>query len=309
MRPRGRPLGALALAAGLLASGWGPAARAQNSAPPKEAFSAAEVAVAATVAASGVFLLAAGKTVFSPPSPSMGAPAPDSLDARLSRRLYRPGEGRFLWSTTDVLGIYLVPVLPALAYGYGWLGGKDPVAAHRLLAYVQVAGWTFLGTGVVKYLVGRPRPYTEATNNHPELRKKPSEDNLSFFSGHASSCFAVAAFATQDLSRYLQSTSLASGGPVARWLWGSLFPYAVGYGVPTLVAVSRIIDQQHWPSDVLVGGLMGALIGRLGYSMHFDPEGRPRGGTPVRALPLVTPLFNRDSQGGRLAQVALVGRF
>jgi membrane-associated phospholipid phosphatase len=301
--PHPRALGLLAAA--IVAVG---ATRAGAQAPPQPAgMSPLEQGVAFSAAAAGIFLLAAGNTVFDPPAPSMGAPAPNSLDARLSRWLYRPGGGRLLAGVPDVLGISLIPALPALAYGYGWLTG-NATAGQRLMAYVEAAGWTFLTTGTIKYLVGRPRPYLPISNNHPELRHRVSEDNLSFFSGHSSSCFALATFATADFARYLRRTRLAQGGTAARVLWGWVFPYALGYGVPALVAVSRIIDQQHWPSDVLVGGLVGGLIGSLGYAAHFDSEGEPRV-RPVSMLPvpLVGPV-NSDGRGGRTVQLALVGR-
>jgi membrane-associated phospholipid phosphatase len=298
---RARPR-ALVLTAGLVAAGWGADARAQEVPPPE--LSPLQMGLAFGAAAGGVFLLTAGDLVFSPPTPGMGTPAADSVDAEISRSLYRPGEGRFLWGLPDFGGAYVLPVLPVFAYGAVWLTGnpgEGALAARHLFGYVEVMGWTYLATGIVKYMVGRARPYTEEANNHPELRKHESEDTLSFFSGHASSTFALASFTTRDLALALRRTRLARSGPVAGLLWGTVFPYTLGYGVATLVSMSRLIDQQHWPSDVLMGALMGGLIGQLGYTAHFDRQGQPR----VRALPLV----GSDGRGNRTAQLALVGRF
>jgi hypothetical protein len=44
------------------------------------------------------------------------------------------------------------------------------------------------------------------------------------------------------------------------------------YGFAGAVSVSRVTGNQHFPSDVLVGGAMGWLIARETYSKHHDPN-------------------------------------
>lgn len=315
MIPRPRTL---ALAVGVAVAGVAtaslPAARAQPALAPRvplaENFSPLETTVALTVAAAGAFLLAEGRLVFDPPYPSMGPPDPRSIDARLSRWMYQQGSERMWAGVPDVAGAYFLPLLPALFYGGEWLSwhyrGRPLIACHdqnphhRLLAFVEAVGWTYLLTGVVKYTAGRPRPYTEAGNNHPELRHRSSEDNLSFFSGHASSSFAVGAFLAEDTSRYLLRGPLseaAGAGTASRLLLGRMLPYLVGYGVPAVVSVSRIVDQQHWPSDVATGALTGALIAHLVYAVHFDAEGNPRRRRRGNTLPRVVPMAGRGRDG------------
>jgi hypothetical protein len=311
-RPAGRWLALLATV--VAATGAAPARAAAEAPAPlplRENFSPVEQALALGAAAGGILLLLAGPRVLSPPEPSMGLPAPRSLDVRLSRWLYRPGGGRFLGGLPDVLGASLLPALPAVVYGLPLLapGLISPDAAdgpwnpgHRLMAYAEAIGWTYLVTGAIKYAVGRPRPYTEAANDHPELRHRPGEDNLSFFSGHASGMFAAGAFVTEDLSRHLRRTWLADSTPATRFWLGTAVPYTVGYGLPALVGLSRIIDQQHWPSDVVVGTLVGSLVAHLVYAVHFDAQGQPRRRAPaLRALPVVTV----DPRGHAAFQLAL----
>jgi membrane-associated phospholipid phosphatase len=293
-------------------------ARAQDTerVPLRESFSTGELAVTAAAAGGWLFLFAAGNSVFGAPHPSLGPPDRDSLDARLSRDLYRgDGAGRFLWRLPDVVGGYVLPFIPVAVYGAGALSlavrgqplwpRHDWNADHRVLAYVEALSWTYVVTGAVKYSVGRARPYTALANNHPQLRGSPSEDNLSFFSGHSSGAFVAGAFVAADASRYLRRWVLADQGPVVRFLVGTLLPYTVGYGVPALVGVSRVIDQQHWPSDVAMGALTGVLIGNLVYAAHFDDEGRPRRRTDGRLVPVTA----RRPDGSALVSVAYVGRF
>ncbi len=279
-------------------------------------FSPAEIALAAVTSAAGIFVLTAGDAVFDPPTPAMAAPSPRSLDSRITAYFHRPGGGRFLGGVPDLAGIYVVPVVPALVYGIdSWLvlaGGEpffsgDPNPQHRLVAYAEAVGLTLFTTGAVKYLVGRPRPYTAAGLDHPELRRKVREDNLSFFSGHSSLSFAVGTFVAYDSSRVLLRGALADASPAERFWLGRALPVAVGLGVPALVAWSRVIDQQHWPSDVLVGSAVGAATAHLVYARHFDFQGDPRGARPLALVPSVMPGPIGDPSVGMT--LALSGRF
>ena len=44
------------------------------------------------------------------------------------------------------------------------------------------------------------------------------------------------------------------------------------YGLATAVSASRVTGKQHFPSDVVVGGAIGWLIGRQVYRAHHDTE-------------------------------------
>jgi len=189
----------------------------------------------------------------------------------------------------------VLPFLPGVVYGVDaallargdapWLF-SDPNALHRFVAYTEALGWTTLVTAVTKMVVGRQRPY--ATLDHPELAGPAREVNLSFFSSHSASMFAAASFVALDASRRLDDGLLATATPARRWLLGTLVPYTVAFGAASVVAVSRIIDQQHWPSDVLVGALVGSGIAHLAYLAHFDERGQPRrrlGASAIRVVP------------------------
>jgi membrane-associated phospholipid phosphatase len=51
------------------------------------------------------------------------------------------------------------------------------------------------------------------------------------------------------------------------------FTQIAAYGLATAVSASRVVGKQHFPSDVVVGGAIGWLIGRQIYRAHHDPEG------------------------------------
>jgi membrane-associated phospholipid phosphatase len=53
------------------------------------------------------------------------------------------------------------------------------------------------------------------------------------------------------------------------------------YGLATLVSATRVMGQQHFPSDVVVGAAVGWLIGREVYRAHHDPD---LGGDVLKSL-------------------------
>jgi membrane-associated phospholipid phosphatase len=266
--------------------------------PLAESFSTTELVTTALVVPAGLGMLAAGERLFGVPEPSFGPPAPGSFDRRWADRLHLDdGSGeRFLARVPDI-GAYVLPWLPAIAYGLDAVGRRrtcfsvtgDPNGDHRFIAYAQVIGWTALATGLAKTFVGRDRPYVALSR--PELAGAAREDRLSFFSSHTAMLFAGGSFVALDVSRRLLSGALAGASPARRALLGRGLPHLFIYGTASLIALSRIIDQQHWPTDILAGAAVGLAIGQVVYRTHFDEDGQPRrrwgapNATTVRLLP------------------------
>lgn len=91
---------------------------------------------------------------------------------------------------------------------------------------------------IIKPIVGRVRPCRALADLEQPVRCGVGR---SFPSSHAATGFALATSAAPTLSR---------GG----WI---LFPLAAG------VALSRVVLGVHYPSDILVGALLGMAIGSL----------------------------------------------
>lgn len=102
------------------------------------------------------------------------------------------------------------------------------------------AGVTLFLTDLTKEYVGRLRP-----NNVLELgefiRILQTPNNYSFFSGHASSSFAITTFVVLSLRKYHKLV-------YCFYLW------------PLLFVMSRIYVGVHYPSDLFVGSLVGTVM-------------------------------------------------
>lgn len=104
--------------------------------------------------------------------------------------------------------------------------------------------------GVIKGVMGRQRPYVTPQNSHSFgfLRGFAGGDQYrSFPSGHALAAFAAAAAVSSETSGWWPNT---------RWIIGPAL-----FGGATLTAVSRMYDNKHWASDVIVGAGLGTFAG------------------------------------------------
>ncbi len=98
----------------------------------------------------------------------------------------------------------------------------------------------------LKYSLGRARPYE-------------GNGSGSFFSGGASFPSDHAAVAW------------SVAGVIAHEYPGTL-PSLFAYGMASAVSFSRVRSRQHFPSDVLVGSLLGYLASQSVYRRRHDPE-------------------------------------
>lgn len=145
-----------------------------------------------------------------------------------------------------VLGVLaLVVALAAYRLGRPELVRAGVVAVPALI----VSG---LAARVIKILVARPRP-TAAAGALDAWWPSFSAAYNSFPSGHATSAFTLAAV-------------FAVVAPSARW-WL--------YALAGLIAFSRVAVDAHFVSDVVAGGLLGWVTGRL--AMNVAERRWPRG--------------------------------
>jgi len=142
------------------------------------------------------------------------------------------------WLSGNVLFVPLLLVCLGFAI---WRYGRRAVLCVIMLALIVPLG-DGLVLNTLKRAVGRPRPFvTLSAAQTPPGVSKPG-DHSSMPSAHAANSFAAAMIAWIYFRRSARVT----------------VPLAIG------VAVSRIYNGAHYPSDVLAGAILGAGYGFMG---------------------------------------------
>lgn len=184
--------------------------------------------------------------------------------------LDRHARAKLRWSDAHAAGVLsdvLAVAIPGSLTVGDWLSaGRDARrAGEDVLVAVEAMALAGLGTQVVKFAVARRRPDAWARGS-----REDSEDDLSFFSGHASVAFAAA----------------GAFGTVAKLRGYSAWPavYAGGFTAAAGVAYLRMAADKHWLTDVAAGAAFGAGVGiAVPLLLH---RGRSEPGSSATVAPL-----------------------
>lgn len=147
--------------------------------------------------------------------------------------------------------------IPALAGGaLVWLGQRDGATRaqswHDLVIMGQAVAVTRAVTQVVKVSVRRHRPFVHAQG--PDAVAEAPDGTLSFFSGHASTSFSIAASAA--------TVATLRGYRAAPWMW-------TGLAIAGTTGYLRMAADKHYATDVLTGAAVGTAVGvGLTYLLH-----------------------------------------
>ena len=109
-------------------------------------------------------------------------------------------------------------------------------------------------TELTKVLIKRTRPFVYNKNADHNLKMKRNA-RKSFFSGHTSTVAASTFFTAKVLS-----DMNPGGNNNAYWITAA--------AIPALTAYLRVRGGKHFPTDVLIGYTVGALIGILVPELH-----------------------------------------
>lgn len=196
----------------------------------------------------------------------------DNLVPRHCRWCYRAEDGTdllnpidagirrsFLWTHTraaDFTSSILAFVVQPLAVTGAGLGAAafDGGVSGYPVDLLLVAEATMIAAVVnqgAKYAFARERPFVHFLPQAPdEVRKltpSPTDDNLSFYSGHTTLAFVLA----------------TSAGMIASLRRYELAPVVWGVGMPIAAAVGylRIAADKHYFSDVMTAAIIGSAIG------------------------------------------------
>lgn len=131
-------------------------------------------------------------------------------------------------------------------YAVGEISGQ-PGAKRAGLTAVKAIALTSVVTYAIKYATQRHDPH-DNTPPDPRIWEGPSGSyrNTSFPSGHSSVVFALAAVIASEYNERI-------------WV------PAIVYSLASMVAISRVYEDEHWASDVIFGSALGFFTGKFVY--------------------------------------------
>ncbi len=185
-------------------------------------------------------------------------------------------------TASSVIAFGLAPISAALTLGLA--ANHDGAFSHAfgsdVLIVSEAAVIAMDVDQVTKFVAGRERPFVHAL---PPLAKghtdDPVDNNLSFFSGHTTATFALAAAAGTVAS-------------MRQYRWASL-TWATGGALAFTTAYLRIATDKHWLTDVLVGMAIGTAAGIVvPYVFHRPDDESVTSAIVARSSPILAgPIF------------------
>lgn len=176
-----------------------------------------------------------------------GSDTLNALDANV-RAALRWDDTGLANALSHVVGYGLTPLVAfgalALAQWHDDALDRYPV---DMLIVLEAAALSLGTSQIVKFAVGRQRPFVHASERRAIAPSSRSSDgNTSFYSGHTAFVFSVAVAAG--------TVAILRGYRWAAWVW-----------IPTLAlamttAYLRIASDRHYVSDVVVGSAAGAGV-------------------------------------------------
>ena len=126
------------------------------------------------------------------------------------------------------------------------------IVQYKKTGYYIIAGLLFtfamgdlISSRIIKPMAGRLRPCNEPSLANDIIHRVGCGTGQSFPSSHATNHFAIAVFLICIFYKY----------------WKPILPFALAWA--TLICFAQVYVGVHYPIDVTVGALLGALIGYL----------------------------------------------
>lgn len=113
---------------------------------------------------------------------------------------------------------------------------------------------------MVRSLAVWPRPFLLGDQGGDE--RTSAGVSGSFYSGHSSAAFATATFTGYWFSQ------MHPDSPYKKWIWTG------SYLTATSIATLRVLAGKHYPTDVLVGALVGSAVGWFIPWLHLETSDR-----------------------------------
>ncbi len=148
-----------------------------------------------------------------------------------------------------------------------WFHDKGSTAWQMAMIDLQTLSFSASLNQLVSGIVGRERPYARVVcdggRESDTTDCKGNNRYRSFFSGHATAAFTLATLTCVHHA----NVPIYGGGP------GEAIPCVAGMAVASGVGLLRVMSDQHYLSDVLVGMGFGIASGvAVPYLFHYGQE-------------------------------------
>lgn len=167
--------------------------------------------------------------------------------------------GRTSFGSIDKNTLPMAIIYTRLAYALGSdLILNDPVSKDEyknILLFGKSLMYTYTITELIKDWTYRDRP--------------DGSDYRSFFSGHTSTAFVTASYLYREFDTFFNNWEFTANNKELKTLFKAS-AFSALYGYAGYVATSRMKDNKHYLSDVLIGAAVGTLIGNLVYGNYFQ---------------------------------------
>lgn len=151
---------------------------------------------------------------------------------------------------------------PVVLYGYGFMADEDHPRETGLLGAEAMGDAVVVEQGM-KLIFWRERPFPNNARGH--FFQSNAGWDSSFPSSHAVVAWSAAAVIASEYPHPL--------------------PVILAYAGASAISINRVLGQQHFPSDVVVGSTAGWLVGRMVYRHHHRWT-KHKGWAPVPPNPL-----------------------
>jgi membrane-associated phospholipid phosphatase len=190
------------------------------------------------------------------------------LDKSAAKYLQTDGyqKNRYLRTTATIVRNIALPgsfIIGASMYTTGRIS-RDPELAELGLRGTEALVVGATAGSLLKDTFGRARPFVDTAGPNPDdfqlLRGfHAGNDYRSFPSGHTVAAFAAAATVTAETRQW--------------WPHRMFLVAPAMYGGAAMVGVSRMYDNRHWASDVMLGAAIGTFAGTKVVRFHRTHPG------------------------------------
>ncbi len=162
-----------------------------------------------------------------------------------------PGSDDFFGTVTHLGdGLYLTGFMAGL-YAVGAVSGSRGIKQTALLSFESFIVSSIF-TDVLKVIPGRARPHT-GEGSHSFKPFAFDSAHYSLPSGHSSGVWSVATVIADRTD--------------------NVFVDILCYGLATLTSISRVQQDKHWASDVLLGSAIGYFTAKKICALNRNPDG------------------------------------